>query len=111
MKTVSTLALALVASLGTALAAININTATPQELEALRGISPENAKAIVAYRQKNGPFKTLRDVEKVPGLTKEAVARVRSDISFAGKSSLGPEAPKPAERPRGEVPAGAPRTK
>src|SRR5687768_3513933 len=111
MKLASTLALALVASLGTALAAININTASQQELESLRGVSPENAKAIIAHRQKNGPFKTLRDVEKVPGLTKEGVARVRSDISFSGKSSLGPEAPKAPQRPGGEPPTAPARTK
>jgi len=39
------------------LAAVNVNTASSAELEALPGIGPAKAKAIVEYRQKNGAFK------------------------------------------------------
>ena len=35
------------------LAAVNINTASPSELEALPGIGPAKAKAIVDYRQQH----------------------------------------------------------
>ena len=42
------------------LAAVNINTASSAELEALPGIGPAKAKAIVEYRQKNG------DLCKIP---------------------------------------------
>ena len=38
------------------LAAVNVNTASSAELEALPGIGPAKAKAIVEYRQKNGAF-------------------------------------------------------
>ena len=39
---------------GLALAQININTATSEELDGLKGIGPTKAKAIVDYRKKNG---------------------------------------------------------
>ena len=39
-------------------------------VEATDGIVDEElAKAIVAYREKNGPFKTASDLRKVPGMT------------------------------------------
>ncbi|MEL0506535.1 ComEA family DNA-binding protein, partial [Neisseria gonorrhoeae] len=39
------------------LAAVNINAASQQELEALPGIGPAKAKAIAEYRAQNGAFK------------------------------------------------------
>ena len=47
------------------LAAVNINTASPAELEALPGIGPAKAKSIVEYRQKNGAFKSVEELNKL----------------------------------------------
>ena len=48
---------------------VNINTADATALaKALNGIGVAKAKAIVSYREKNGPFKSLDDLKKVPGL-------------------------------------------
>ena len=47
------------------LAAVNINTASSAELEALPGIGPAKAKAIVEYRQKNGAFKSVEELNKL----------------------------------------------
>ena len=45
------------------LAAVNINTASSAELEALPGIGPAKAKSIVEYRQKNGAFKSVEELK------------------------------------------------
>ena len=47
------------------LAAVNVNTASSAELEALPGIGPAKAKAIVEYRQKNGAFKSVEELNKL----------------------------------------------
>lgn len=46
----------------------NVNKANAKELQAVLEISPESAMSIVGYRQKNGSFKTLDDLKKVPGV-------------------------------------------
>ena len=46
-------------------AAVNINTASSAELEALPGIGPAKAKSIVEYRQKNGAFKSVEELTDV----------------------------------------------
>lgn len=55
---------------------ININTANAEALdEALVGIGPSKARAIVAWRQQNGPFRSLAQLEEVNGLGPTFVAR------------------------------------
>ena len=45
-------------TMGLALAQVNINSATVDQLDGLKGIGPTKAQAIVDYRKKNGPFKS-----------------------------------------------------
>ncbi len=47
---------------------ININTASPSELDALPGIGPSLANAIITYRNENGPFASPHDIVAVPGI-------------------------------------------
>lgn len=47
---------------------ININEATPGELELLPGIGPVLAARIVEDRTRNGPFTTFDDLLRVPGI-------------------------------------------
>jgi len=47
---------------------ININTALAEELMNLKGVGVKKAKAIIEFRESNGPFKTPEDLIRVPGI-------------------------------------------
>ena len=49
---------------------VNINTASKSELMKLKGVGREVAEKIIAYREKNGPFKTPEAIRKVSGIGK-----------------------------------------
>lgn len=88
-----------------ALAAININTATQQQLETLNGIGPVKAKAIIDYRSKNGAFKSVDDLKKVSGIGDKTLEKLKKDISVSGASTAVPATASPAKP---AAPAGKP---
>src|SRR5687767_7155046 len=47
---------------------VNINTADEAALTSVKGIGKSRAKAILAYREKNGAFKSVDDLTKVKGI-------------------------------------------
>lgn len=49
-------------------APVNINTATAVELESLPGIGPVTAEKIVEYREANGSFSNVEEIQDVPGI-------------------------------------------
>ena len=63
-----------------AIAAVNINTATKDELDVLPGIGPVKAQAIVDYRKANGPFKSVDDLKKVNGIGDATFDKLKGDI-------------------------------
>lgn len=77
----------LLAFSGFAFAATDLNTATKAELEAVKGIGPVKAEAIIEYRMKNGPFITVDDLKAVKGFGDKTVAKMRSEISVSGAST------------------------
>ena len=87
MKRIVVLFAALLAYAGLALAAININSATQEQLEKLDGIGPVKAQAIIEYRQKNGPFRKLEDIKNVPGVGDATYQKIRKDIALSGRST------------------------
>jgi competence protein ComEA len=61
---------------------INVNRAAAKELQAELGFSPEEAEAIVAYRERNGDFKSLDEMKKVPGLDAKKLDALKDRIAF-----------------------------
>jgi competence ComEA-like helix-hairpin-helix protein len=55
---------------------IDINSATIAELDALPGIGPAKARAIVRYREEHGPFTDVQSIAAVPGLSRAIGARL-----------------------------------
>lgn len=72
---------------GSVLAAVDLNTASAQQLETVKGLGPAKAKAIVEFRTKNGPFKTPEDVMKVPGIKQGVFNKIKTELSVGGKSA------------------------
>jgi len=64
-----------------AFAALNINTATQSELEAVKGLGPAKAKAIITYRETNGNFKNLDELDNVKGFGKASVEKLKEELS------------------------------
>ena len=65
------------------LAAVNINTASPSELEALPGIGPAKAKAIVDYRQQHGAFKSVEELKNVKGIGEGIFSKLKAEATVA----------------------------
>ena len=72
------------------LAAVNINTASPSELEALPGIGPAKAKAIADYRQQHGGFKSVEELKNVKGIGEGIFSKLKAEATVAPP----PETPK-----------------
>src|ERR1043166_1437307 len=47
---------------------VHINTAPFEELRSVLGFTVEEAKALLAFHKEHGDFKSLEDVQKVPGV-------------------------------------------
>ncbi|HEV7367309.1 MAG TPA: ComEA family DNA-binding protein [Gemmatimonadales bacterium] len=61
-------------------APLDINSATAAELDALPGVGPAKAAAILQYRQQHGPFTAIEELARVPGFGVAAVARLRERV-------------------------------
>jgi len=96
----------LMAFAGLASAAVDINTASATELEAVKGIGPAKSKAIIDYREKNGPFKSVDDLKGVKGFGTKTIEKLRPELSVGEASS--PPATKPAASVAAPAPAVAP---
>lgn len=56
---------------------MNLNTASAEELDTLPEVGPRLAKAIIAFREKSGPFRRVEDLLAVPGISKRRLEKLR----------------------------------
>ena len=77
--------------LGEAARPLNVNTATSVELESVLLLLRKEAAAVIAYREKNGLFKSVDDLKKVPGIDAKKIESQKDRLYFGG---LPPSPPK-----------------
>lgn len=88
-----------------AFAAVDVNNATPAELDAIKGIGPVKSALIISERKK-APFKDWNDfVTRVKGVGTDSAARFSADgltvngTSYKADVKAGAKADKKADKP------------
>jgi len=89
MKQISRLVAVLFFSLFTALAwaaGVDINSADASALaEGINGVGEKRAAAIIEYREANGPFQSVDELTKVPGIGTKLLENNRENL-LVGKA-------------------------
>ncbi|HET7313589.1 ComEA family DNA-binding protein [Salinisphaera sp.] len=75
-----------------ALAAVNVNTASADQLQTLDGIGSVKAQAIVADREANGNYESLDQLTRVDGIGDKTVAGLRSEATVGDDTQNGDSA-------------------
>jgi competence protein ComEA len=65
------------AGTGSPTAPVDLNTATPEQLDTLPGIGPATAAKIVAFRQQHGPFHSVEELDGVPGIGPSRIEQLK----------------------------------
>ena len=60
---------------------VNINTASAAQLDSLPGIGTTYAQRIIDYRQANGPFKTIDEIQNIKGIGPATFAKLKDQIT------------------------------
>jgi competence protein ComEA len=61
---------------------INVNKATAAQLESGLGLSTAEAEGVIQYREKNGDFKSIDDLKKVPDLDAKKLDAKQARVAF-----------------------------
>jgi competence protein ComEA len=59
---------------------VNINTASAEQLDALPGIGPTKAQAIIDYRSEHGRFNSIEDIQNVKGIKEGEFSKIKEYI-------------------------------
>ena len=68
--------------------AVNVNTASSEQLQLLPGVGPALAERIIAFRDANGPFEKVDELVAVRGIGEKSLAKLRPYIVTTGKTDL-----------------------
>jgi competence protein ComEA len=68
--------------------AVNLNTATPEELARVPGIGPARADAIVRLRERVRAFRHVDDILRVRGIGRVTIRAMRPYLTLAGPTTL-----------------------
>ena len=64
---------------------VDVNRATIQQLEAIDGIGSAKARAIVEFRDQNGPFAHVDDLRQVRGIGEKLLTAIRPHVTVGGE--------------------------
>jgi competence protein ComEA len=70
---------------------VDINQASIEQLESLDGIGAAKARAIVEFRDANGPFATVDDLRNVSGIGDKLLASLRPQVTVGAAGGAKPE--------------------
>lgn len=59
---------------------VNLNAATPEELQTLDGVGPATAADIIEYRTQQGGFRSVDDLDQVPGIGPKTMEALRDKV-------------------------------
>jgi len=88
-----------------ALAAVDLNTASKDELIGLPGIGPAKAQAIIDYRAAHGPFKAVEDVRNVKGIGEKLYLRLKPELAVGAGTKVAAAAPATPAAAKGDAKA------
>jgi competence protein ComEA len=92
MRTMILIAALLVSSAAWAQESVDVNTASPSQLESLPGIGAKIASEIVREREENGPFSSAEDLQqRVPSVTNSVMNKAKAQLRIAQSSGGGSE--------------------
>lgn len=66
---------------------VNLNTASAEQLDALPGVAPKTAQAVVEYRKAH-PFTKPEEVVKVKGIGKKRFLKLKGFLAVSGPTTL-----------------------
>ena len=92
------MAMALSIAIAALVASVNVNTAQQSDLQRTKGLDKHKAKAIIEWRNQNGPIDGFQELAQVPGFTPELIEKVKPQIAFSGDAYTPPPKPTPAAR-------------
>jgi competence protein ComEA len=87
-RAILAVALFLLLQVGSALAAVDINTANEDALSQLPYIGEAKAAAIIKEREENGNFDTVDDLTRVNGIGSKTVDRLRDEATVDSSSQM-----------------------
>lgn len=79
---IAAIAMAVVMMAGSAYAGdkININSASAEQLQLVKGIGEKTAAAIIAYREANGAFESVSDLVNVKGIGEKSLDKIDDNL-------------------------------